>query len=209
MRAYSFAFGVLAFGLASSANAVVLGPGGFGIVDSQIFVLGSEQAVVLQPVVGENALNEVRFTGELSADAFLEQSGFYTFYYRFANSANSADAVHRFTMTGFSGYTVDAFYLGLEAGNVFPLFADRSNDGNTVGFTYLPRIVGGNGEVDPGMTTFIMGIRTNATNYKLGTTSIINGAVDTVQTFAPAVPEPASMAILGVGLVALLRRRQR
>lgn len=209
MKLSYFAVGAVALTLASSAHAVVLGNGGFGLVDNQALVAGTEDAVVYTPVTGINGNNDVRFVGEVDADAWKEVGGNYTFYYRFINSANSLDAVHRLTMTGFTGFTVDAFYLGDLGGDAVPWTADRSNDGNTVGFTFAPRQVGGFGYVDPGTQTYILGIRTNATNFTLGSTSVIDGAVATTQTFAPAVPEPASLAALGIGAVAFFRKRRK
>lgn len=208
MKFSYIALGAVALCVTASAHAVVLNNGDTNFADNQALISGSENALVFDNVVGKNALNQVRFTGLLGADAWQEPSGNYTFYFQYSNDATSVDAVHRLTMTGFAGFTVDAFYLGgVPAGTVAPLLVDRSNDGNTVGFDFLPYPFGP-GYVQPGQATFILGIRTNATQFTEGTTSIIDGGIDTVKSFAPAVPEPTSMAALALGLVGLIRKRR-
>jgi hypothetical protein len=75
-------------------------------------------------------------------------------------------------------------------------------NGRVVSFEWLDGI-------DPGVEARFVYVFTDAKNYIKGSASVINGGVASVDTFAPApVPEPASIAVLGLGAVALIRRRR-
>jgi len=95
------------------------------------------------------------------------------------------------------GDAVDVF----SAGTVFPITADRNAGGNVVGFSFQPP---DGAKIQPGQTSAILIVSTNATDYSLGAASVIDGGVTTVSAFQPgAVPEPATMALFGLGLLAV------
>jgi hypothetical protein len=192
----------------------------FSIANPGTFLDGSTDSVS-----GLNAQGNVLYTGTLRSAVYRNLLGTLDFYYQFFNSTSSPDSISRITMNSFAGFTTDIGYTNQNIDgngnadvnfvgsnrNQVPLIGERVSAA-TVGFNFgagssAPKI-------NPGETSSILVIRTNATNFGIGSTSIINGAVANIATFAPAassdVPEPATYALMGAGLVALgLLRRNR
>jgi hypothetical protein len=88
---------------------------------------------------------------------------------------------------------------------LIPVTVDRSSDGAVIGFNYP----GGN-NILPGQTTAQLVVETDATNFGSGYLSATDGTSAFAQGFAPAVPDPATLGLLGSGLAvaaSVLRRR--
>jgi len=208
--------------VASSARASVLAPG--GTVDPLLSttvagdpsLAGTVVASVTSPFSGLDVNNVVRFTGILQSHVVQEVGGTLSFYYQVSNDQNSLDAIGQLTNSNFAGWVTDVNYrldamAGIAGGSINPgtqqgSYATRSGDGSLVRFHFVPFPVGA-GELAQGTTSLWHVIRTNATAFTLGNTAIINGGNVNVQTFAP-IPEPATLGLVALGALTLLRRRR-
>lgn len=156
------------------------------------------------------------FSGTLTS-AVVQNGSTLDFYYQVANSANSLTSLGRETNFNFSGFNTSVFFRtdnaggagGFVAGTETPDTADRDN-GGVVGFNFTSGTPtgGGSGKIDPGETSSILVVRTNATLFAPGISSVINGGAASVTTFAPVIPEPASLGLLGAATGLVLRRRR-
>lgn len=198
-------------GVVSGAHAFApLAPGGAVLVPD--LSLPGDAAFVdyrSDDFVGMNALSEVLYTGTVESYVFRQAAGNLIFGYIVHNDAPSIDEISAVSMTDFAGWITevgqDPFASASSASAATS--ASRSASGGTVTFNFT-RDPLGRGALEQGTASYGMMIRTNATDYTRGTVNVLNGAIATVESFAP-VPEPASIAALGVGAAALLRRRKK
>jgi PEP-CTERM motif-containing protein len=157
------------------------------------------------------------YSGTLTAAVVKNAGGTLDFYYQISNNGSSIHSLARNTDSLFAllapptVFTTDVFYrtdnAGLpaifEAGDAgaTPSAADRGLDGQVVGFDFLP----GAAAINPGETSMILVIRTNATAFTDGFSSVLNALPASVVTFGPAaapVPEPASLLLLSSAFTA-------
>ena len=164
-------------------------------------------------------------SGTLISAVYREAGGTLDFYYQLSDNTTSTncggsgqpacDPLSRETDTTFLGfvtsvgYRIDGGSLGgpFTNGTVAPVTADRNGVGDVVGFSFQPP---DSAKIKPGQTSNDLVISTNATNFKAGNASAIDGGVTTVASFEPAsgVPEPTSLLLFAGGFIALgaLRR---
>jgi hypothetical protein len=89
-----------------------------------------------------------------------------------------------------------------------PTVASRNASGSVVGFEFSGSPIRSALRINPGEVSSILVIRTNATSYAAGSTTISNSITLTGNSFAPsgfapsAVPEPASLLLLGSAFAA-------
>jgi hypothetical protein len=153
-------------------------------------------------------------SGEIRSAVYRNTTGTLDFYYQVVNNDGSATALARESNANFAGFDVaTAFRLDGGAlgtiftdGTVIPFTADRGVQGIVVGFNFGPLP---EDQIQPGMTTAILVVSTNAVTFTTGTASVIDGGTATVTSFQPAaIPEPSS-ALLVFGGIALALGRLR
>jgi hypothetical protein len=150
--------------------------------------------------------NSGAYTATLNYAVYKEAGGALDFLYQVSNSGSSSDTLEKLVASSFSKFTTDVFYsssavTGFSSGTVEPTSAKRS--GTVGGETPGAKNVSFNFSLDPGQTSKVLVIRTNAGGYGTGgTTSVIDSVAVSFSTFAPT-PEPASLVLLGGCFVGL------
>src|SRR5687767_13315292 len=159
------------------------------------------------------AVNGGSFTGLLTSRVISGDTsntlGGYTFTYQFTNtdSDSSATSVHRITVSEYDTFATDTSYQ-IPLSGVAPTAIDRAGSGDVIGFSFLGF---GPGPINPGQSSALLVVQTNALQYANSLASVIDGTSDNVAAFAPtAVPEPSALCVLALGAgAALVRRRIR
>src|SRR2546422_3638255 len=137
-----------------------------------------------------------KIAGTINSAVYREAGGTVDFYYQVFNSTGCTsppcDPVIRETDTDYTGWTtgvatrIDGSTMtgaGFVNGDTFPSTADRNLTGDTVGWNF-PLNMGD--QINPGHTSVVLVITTNATNFKAGLAFAIDGGVTQVASFAPA-----------------------
>jgi hypothetical protein len=183
--------------LMNPGDTVVLGAGAFGDCT------GTAVASTLIASLSVPFTTSTGFgSGTLISAVYRENvSGALDFYYQVVLNTTSTncgtagkpacDPLSRLTGANFINgghWTIWAATRGdavgpFSAGTAFPITADHNGVGDLVGFSFQPP---DGAKIQPGQTSAILIISTNATNYTTGTTSVIDGGATTVNAFEPA-----------------------
>ncbi len=123
-------------------------------------------------------------------------AGCLDFVYQFTDLG--PDILGRFTMSDFASGSNWNLDVGTNPFGLHdPTTIDRSGSGSVVGFNYNP-----GDEILPGETTPLLVIETNARSFDFnGFLSAQDGTAGSARAYAPAVPEPSSLGLLGSGLM--------
>lgn len=131
------------------------------------------------------------------------------FYYQFTNLPGSVSSIERLTAYDYKNYVVDAYQTAtafgiFQSGQEYIDSVDRGTMG-VIGFNFLPN----KSQIQPGTSSYVGILRTNAHSYTTGSFGIINGYGSNAVAFAP-VPEPESYALmlLGLGALSLVIKRR-
>lgn len=201
------------------ASAAILLPGDTAFPDLFSGAAGTLLASSSQ------AFTTATYSATLGAAVFRTGAGTLDFYYQLANtsSVTQTGQIARTTDFSFAGFSTDVGFR-LDGGSVSgdqanfvngtkaPITVDRNGGvGDVIGFSFNPP---DSAKVLRGETSRVLVIKTNATNFTTGTTSVIDGGTRDLATFAPTgtvIPEPMSVLLMGSGLLAVgvLRRLKK
>lgn len=124
-------------------------------------------------------------------------AGCLDFVYQFTNLG--PDPLERFTVGSFAGVLVDAGTHPFGVHDPITVSRSASLNGAVVGFNFDTFA----DEMLPGQTTVLLVIDTNATRFVPGFLSAQDQTSGFGYGFEPVVPEPASLMMLGGGLLAI------
>jgi hypothetical protein len=191
------------FLFASNAGATPLAPGASGIIPG-VFAGALTPGNLLADTGIVNYANMVigkAETGQYEARVYNAGGGLLDFVYDFNETSSSTTAINSVTMGDFGVANANVFLINsstLAGTLVAPLTAQRSADGNVIKFNFSTSGVG----VGQASTTMVIEIE--SPSFTVGLYSLQNGVVSQLSGYQPApVPEPASFAMIGAGLIAL------
>jgi hypothetical protein len=198
---------VVCAALAPLASAALLVPGSTILAVNEPNPVGGTVVANVTSPFNTATFNGTLTTQVIQGDTSNALNGL-TFTYKLVNNANSASSIERMTGIDYATYITDVSFLG-GSGTTPPTSITRSSgSGSVVGFNFAP--APGSGDLLPGTNSTLLVVQTNAQQFQNSNASVIDGSTATVASFGPfQVPEPASLGVLGLGLLAMSRRRPR
>ena len=227
------AIAILTVAPAAQGNPITCATDGAALVPGTFVLPGDCTGVAAGTLLASEA---APFTSSLGLDSgtlvsavYEESGGTLDFYYQVVLNTTSTncggagqvacDPLGRETDTSFTGFatSVDTRADGSTLpggifvdGTAIPVSVDRNGVGDVVGFSFTPP---NSSEIQPGQTSEVLVIATDATKYTAGNSSVIDGGVTTVASFEPmtaaSVPEPTTFGFLALGCGAMLVVRKR
>lgn len=145
-------------------------------------------------------------TGELVSRVVVRNdTGEIDFYWRLRDLDSETNRISSIVLSGFEGWDVGVEWRVDSVGDIGPAFATRTGDDDSIGYLFNSPFLH-----DPNESKYFLA-RTSAMDFGLiGTARInlISGESVTLATFAPQVPTPGGVAILGIAALGAARRRR-
>jgi hypothetical protein len=218
---------------APAARAALLVAGGSVPAVPGVPTLDADR--VLLADTGPVHFSAFAFSGDSRQWVYQEDStsnplGGLTFVYQLSNDPSSSTSILRMNGFDYRPFTTD---VGYEGAGKNPTIFNRSANGAVVGAEFggtvsgpatgarnmaapSPTIAVPGFEsvpapsltLDPGETSPLLVVRTDAPDYRAGVISIINGGAVEVAGYAP-IPEPGSAVLYAAGMLTALSMRRR
>jgi hypothetical protein len=149
-------------------------------------------------------------TSEVLAGDPTNPLGGLTFLYSVANTSPFPGQIERLTVSSFVNFATDVDFALAGGPVVTPTYADRSAFGDTIGFSFVTAPVG-LGVIQPGQSSALLVVYTNAQQFQPTLASLIDGSVAQAASFAPVkvIPEPSTIILASLGGLGLLALRRR
>lgn len=181
--------------LASTTQAIVVIPGGSGNI-AAVVPLDVTATVIAPALPSAFVADTLRFSGTLTSTVLQEGAAFnplggYTFVYKVANDAVSADALHRLTVNNWTGAAPGPVRLENTGAGTLADMGDWTASAFVIGFDWNTVLSGGAGLIAPGTFGEVV-VRTSLQTWNFSTASVIDGGTaGLIRTYA--VPEPTTM----------------
>jgi hypothetical protein len=197
--------GLLGLALSSPASAAILAPGGLLLPVTQ--ELDPSGGTTIDSLSSDFSAPG-HYSGTLRSLVIEDDAsnpwGGLTFLYQIVNDGiDGPNSIGRLSVDSFNGFMTDVSYQVAE-NTIAPAFADRGVNGNVVAFNFFPYQADPHaGFLDAGDISSVLVVQTDAKAYQRVVASIIDGSISSAETFGPVVPEPSSLALLGLSASAI------